>query len=100
MCMIAVIGARGFIGGHLLYALRNRNDIEIRVLIPENENGWRSKQQNIRIHYGDLLNPEALHGFPDNNCTVINLAYLANQTKEANIEAISNLVKACADAGI
>lgn len=100
MRVIAIIGASGFIGRHLLSLIGNYDDIEVRVLISENEKDWKSKQKNVRIGHGDLLIPDTLHGFLDHNCTVINLAYLANQTKERNIEAISNLAKVCEDVGI
>lgn len=99
MRVISIIGARGFIGGHLLSLIGNYDDIEIRVL-SKNKKDSQSKQENVRICHGDLLMPDTLHRFLERNCTVINLAYLADQTKEKNIKAISNLAKVCEDVGI
>jgi len=86
---VVVIGASGFIGEHLLKVLVERKGIEVRVLVHRN----RTKDHpNINFIEGDLLKPDSLNALLSENCTVINLAYLADH----NLDAMSNLVKACA----
>jgi nucleoside-diphosphate-sugar epimerase len=86
---IVVIGASGFIGEHLLNVLAERKDIEIRVLLHRN----RAKNHtNVSFIEGDLLKPDSLDVLLSGNCTVINLAYLAQN----NLEAMANLARACA----
>lgn len=86
---VAVIGASGFIGEHLLRILAGRKEIEVRVLVHRN----RAKNHaNINFIEGDLLRADSLDVLLNKNCTVINLAYLASN----NLEAMANLAKACA----
>ncbi len=86
---VVVIGASGFIGEHLLSSFASRSDIEVRVLVHRNKAESRA---NINFIEGDLLKPESLDALFSKNCTVINLAYLAQN----NLEAMANLANACA----
>lgn len=86
---VVLIGASGFIGEHLLNALAYKKDIEIRVLVHRRKS---TSQVNINFIQGDLLVPESLDALLSKNCTVINLAYLAQN----NLEAMENLANACA----
>jgi len=92
---VVIIGASGFIGEHLLNVLAVRKNIEVRVLVHRN----RAKNNanvyiNININFieGDLLKPDSLDALLEKNCTVINLAYLAQN----NLDAMANLARACA----
>lgn len=87
---IVIIGASGFIGEHLLSVISARTDIEIRVLVHHNK---ASYHDNISFIEGDLLAPKSLGALLRENCTVINLAYLA----QSNVNAIDNLTNACAE---
>jgi len=90
---VVVIGASGFIGEYLLKDLAARQDIEIRVLVHRT----RAKSQaNISFIEGDLLKPESLNALLSKNCTVINLAYLAQN----NLQAMTNLASACANSQV
>ncbi len=86
---VVVIGASGFIGEHLLNALAERKDIEIRVLVHRKKT---KSHPGINFIVGDLLKPESLDALLNKNCTVINLAYLAQN----NFDAMDNLARACA----
>lgn len=89
MTTLVIIGASGFIGKHLISVLAGRMDIEIRVLVHRNR---ARHDENISFIEGDLLKPDSLDLLLKKNCTVINLAYLAQD----NIKAIENLATACA----
>ncbi len=86
---VVVIGASGFIGEHLLKSLAQRKDIEVRVLVHRSR---IKSDDNINFIEGDLLKPDSLDVLLSKNCTVINLAYLA----QSNLEAMANLAMACA----
>ncbi|MDO9280854.1 MAG: NAD(P)-dependent oxidoreductase [Methylotenera sp.] len=85
---VVVIGASGFIGEHLLSVLSERGGIEVRVLVHRNS---AKSYTNIKFIEGDLLKPGSLDVLLVENCTVFNLAYLA----ESNLEATTNLAMAC-----
>jgi len=96
MKVIAIIGASGFIGRHLILSLLISRLYKIKVLsrspsqcldYPESE--------LLEIFYGDLDNPDSLSGFLDFNCIVINLIYLWGDGEEKNLLLISNLLAAC-----
>lgn len=86
---VVVIGASGFIGLHLLNVLSERRDIEVRVLV--HRSTTNNNHTNIDFIEGDLLKPDSLDGLLVNDCTVFNLAYLAQN----NLEATMNLAMAC-----
>lgn len=86
---VVVIGASGFIGEHLLRTLAARETIEVRALVHRNN---VENYGNVSFIRGDLLKQESLDELLGKDCTVINLAYLA----QGNLEAMANLAKACA----
>lgn len=100
MYVIAITGANGFIGTHLLDLLSDRDDIQIKILIHKNSNFVISNRRNISTFRGDLLDPETLNGFFDRGCVVVNLVYLSGRTRQENLEAMTNLAEACAKAKI
>ena len=87
--IVVVIGASGFIGLHLLNVLSKRSDIKVRVLV--HNSTTNNNHTNIDFIEGDLLKPDSLDGLLVNDCTVFNLAYLAQN----NLEATMNLAIAC-----
>ena len=100
MNVIAITGANSFIGTHLLDLLSNRDDMQIKIMIHKNFNSTIPSRRNISIMRGDLLRQESLNGFLEQGCTVVNLAYLWEQTKQENLKAMANLVEACKKANI
>lgn len=100
MYEIAITGANSFIGSHLLDLLSNRDDVEIKILIHKNSNTVKSNRRNISMFRGDLLKPETLTGLINQGCTVVNLAYLSERSKQENLTAITNIVETCAKSKI
>lgn len=97
MSTIAVTGASGYIGKHLIAELARYGGNRIKILS-------RSKRQEIdttelgckmEVSYGDLRAPETLRGFFEPDCTVVNLAYLGNSGQTENLAITSNLLAAC-----
>lgn len=100
MSMVAITGGTGFVGQHLLALLANRNDLPMRVLIHHNCNHKLLDQPNITQVEGDLLKPETLSRLLQPGCTVVNLVYLRDQSSQENLQAVTNLAQACAQAKI
>jgi nucleoside-diphosphate-sugar epimerase len=97
---IAVTGAAGFIGRHLVGELSDRQDVDIRLLFHSNIIENLMKKENIIVFEGDLLKPESLSGFLNPGCTVINLVNLRNASEKDNLAAMTNLAVACRNAQI
>ena len=100
MRVIAITGVTGFIGEHLLNQLVRRKGIELRVLIHEKTNKNIMSRNNIKTIEGDLLKFETIKELIVPGCTVINLVYLKECSKQENLCAIANLVEVCAKAKI
>ena len=97
MSVIAITGASGYIGKHLVAELLRNGGHEIRVLS-------RNKRQDlvdgkfdsrVEIIEGDLNNPASLQSLLKAGCTVVNLAYLWEAGEAANLEVSQNLLDAC-----
>jgi len=94
---VAIVGASGYIGRHLVEGLRPLNGYRIKLLA-------RSLDQNltgadldvgVEVFKGDLREPESLRDFLECNCTVINLVYLWGEGEVANLAVTANLLEAC-----
>ena len=97
---IAVTGATGFIGTHLLDKLKNYKNAQIRALIHKDHLAGTLDTGNIAVVEGDLLDQGSLKLFPTRGSTVINLVYLKGRSGEENLSAVDNLGAACTEAGI
>ena len=95
MKTIAITGASGFVGQHLLATLVKYSDCRLRVLVRDDlcTNIFGHKQIDVTI--GDLTQEDQLHEFIATGCTVINLAYLPSNSLEQNLKAIRNLISVC-----
>ena len=95
--VVAIVGASGYIGRHIVAELRRLGSYKIKLLA-------RSLDQNpmetdidacLEVFKGDLQQPESLCGFFEPNCTVINLVYLWGAGETLNLQVAANLIKAC-----
>jgi nucleoside-diphosphate-sugar epimerase len=95
--MIAVIGASGYIGRHLVTELAQENDCRVRVL-SRTQTGrtmgtaWPT---GVEVIQGDLHDPESLQELLEAGCIVINLAYLWGAGEAENLALTRNLLHAC-----
>ena len=95
--MIAVVGASGYIGRHLVTELAQKNDCRVKVL-SRTQTGktigtaWPT---GVEVIQGDLHNPESLQEFLEAGCVVINLAYHWGAGEVTNLALTRNLLNAC-----
>ncbi|KTC66037.1 UDP-glucose 4-epimerase (Galactowaldenase) (UDP-galactose 4-epimerase) (plasmid) [Legionella adelaidensis] len=93
---IAITGASSFIGTHLLSSYR-ANEHEINVL---SRKPLQVLPENVTSFRGDLLDSACLEGFVKDCDVVVNLVYLWDADCKQNLQAIENLAKVCAAAGV
>lgn len=97
MKTVAIIGASGYIGKHLIAELIRIGDYKVRVF---SRNKRRDLIEGIfdsrvEIIEGDINDPASFQFFLKPGCTVINLLYLWEAGETANLEAIRHLLNAC-----
>lgn len=100
MGIVAITGGSGFVGQHLLALLAGRDDLQIRALIHRHRPPQLRGYHNLTPVEGDLLKPKTLNGLLQPGCTVVNLAYLSDQSDQENLRAAANLAEACLQAKI
>ena len=102
MNTIAITGASGFIGAHLVNALLRAGGNRIKVLSRASQAGATRAAfpAEVEIIEGDLHDSASLERFLEPGCTVINLVYLWNESEAGNLAAIGNLLGACKSANV
>ena len=100
MKTVAITGASGYIGRHLVAALKGVEDIRIKVLSRSRPEDCpiEIRRPGIEIFQGDLCNLESLRGFLEPGCSVVNLVYLWEAGEQRNLAATTHLLDACRDA--
>lgn len=99
---IAITGASGFIGGHLVRALLQQGGNRIKVLsrTAHFSDARLAFPPEVEFVRGDLREPASLEGLLEPGCTVINLVYLWGEGEDANLSAIRHLLAACNSAKV
>lgn len=92
---LALCGASGFIGRHLVGTLAREGVSHIRLLAHHRDPTPSFAAPNLQIVPGDLKNPLSLAALVSGVSTVVNLAYLADESRDTNRIATANLVQAC-----
>jgi nucleoside-diphosphate-sugar epimerase len=99
---IAITGASGYIGEHVVQDFLRVGKVKTKVLsrssLPMHESFCAN--DNLEFYQGDLLNPHSLKGFFEPDCIVINLAYSWKGGDSANLQMAKNLIQACKAEGI
>jgi nucleoside-diphosphate-sugar epimerase len=99
MHTLAITGASGFLGRHLICGCLAQGGFKLKLLLRDG-NTYRSLlNENVSICEGDLLAPESLRGFLEPNSTLIHLAYIHNDPS-ANIKATINLIGAARQSSV
>ncbi|MBI2106964.1 NAD-dependent epimerase/dehydratase family protein [Candidatus Woesearchaeota archaeon] len=91
--MIAITGATGFLGRHLVEKLRNKN---IKCLVRKEDHGFK----NVKTIKGDINDKKSLDNFTKGAEIIIHLAAVIDhkdkeEYKKVNTEGTKNLIKAC-----
>ncbi len=93
---LVIIGATGFIGNNLVSKLSTRNDLKLHILVKKDENIKQFKNfSNTKIFKGTLFHTEILKCLITPGCTVLNLAYMENESQKNNLRVIENLSAVC-----
>jgi nucleoside-diphosphate-sugar epimerase len=96
MMTLAITGASGFIGRHVVDACRTAGDVRVRVL-SRRAPVWAD--DGVAHYVGDLTDPKNIDAFLAGADCVIHLAYLRGG-RNANVNAASNLVVSAATSGV
>jgi len=101
-----VTGAAGFVGGHLVRHLRDR-DIRVRAMVRRRDGCEALEQAGAELVVGDLTKPESLAAAVDGVRGVYHIAALFRQQglpdsmfAEVNIEGTRRLLEASVAAGV
>jgi nucleoside-diphosphate-sugar epimerase len=97
MGTVAITGASGYIGKHLVAQLRQLGNVRIKVLSRRKlrQPGASEYGAGVEVVQGDLHIPDSLRGFLEPGCTVVHLAYLQGGGEAENLAATANLLDAC-----
>ena len=97
---IAISGATGFIGRHLLQSLVRQRDMRVRLLVHRSAPPELATKEGLELVTGNLLDRRSLERWIQPGTAIINLAYLSGaQGIEDHLLAAENLAAACAQAG-
>lgn len=99
---IAITGATGYIGRHLVDALLQFGDTRIKILsrAPSDAIDRCGRQGRVEVCVGDLRDPFSLSGFLEPDCIVMHLVYLREAPAAENLTLTRNLLDACRSANV
>ena len=92
---IAITGASGFVGQHLLATLMHNSDCHLRLLVRGEKCTNAYANNRVEVVVGDMTRQNQLYRFIRPGCIVINLGYLPSNSLEQNLLATHNLMSVC-----
>lgn len=100
MQCVAITGASGFVGRHLLNTLSQRRDVTVRALAHRTAD--HELPQNPRLHWvsGDMANAASLAELLVGSSTLVNLAFPNHWSRAEHTESIALLASAVAALGV
>src|SRR3546814_342021 len=97
MDSVAITGASGYVGSHLLKKIANLDNVSIRALTRQK---ITSPTNTLKFIRGDITDQQALISLLEPDTTVINLAF-SNQFNERDaIQVTANFVDICTKRGV
>jgi uncharacterized protein YbjT (DUF2867 family) len=101
--VILVTGGTGFVGGHVVHALR-ADGRDVRCLVRDRRRGERLEAWGCELAEGDVTRPESLHAAAAGCDTVVHLVAIRQgrpeQFERIMIEGTRNLLTAAGEAGV
>jgi uncharacterized protein YbjT (DUF2867 family) len=101
--VILVTGGSGFVGGHVVHALR-ADGRDVRGLVRDRRRGERLEAWGCELAEGDVTRPESLRAAADGCETVVHLVAIRQGRPEAfqqvMVEGTRNLIAAAREAGV
>ena len=101
--MILVTGGSGFVGGHVVHALRAA-DKDLRALVRDRRKAGKLEAWGVSLVEGDMTDPAALRGAVEGCDTVVHLVAIRQgreeQFRRVMVDGTRELLAAAKDAGI
>jgi NADH dehydrogenase len=101
--LILVTGAAGFVGGHVVQALR-ADGHEVRGLVRDPRQGERLEARGCEVAVGDLTRPETIHPAVAGCDTIVHLVAIRQGSREQfqriMVEGTRTLLAAAQEAGV
>jgi nucleoside-diphosphate-sugar epimerase len=97
MLVVAITGATGYIGKHLVADLVGAGGYGVRILSRDKQRDLISEtfDPSVEIIEGDINDTGALQSLLKPGCTVVNLVYLWEAGEAVNLESTRRLLNAC-----
>jgi nucleoside-diphosphate-sugar epimerase len=92
---IAITGAAGALGGHLIRHLQDTGAPSVRALMHRTPLAADLVGDRVTAWPGSVLDPDSLNRWLEPGCTVIHLAYAASMSDDDQHRAIEHLSAAC-----
>lgn len=100
MSSLAIAGATGFIGRHLLEHFRRRPGVTIRALVHETPESSLLLRERVKWIRGDLADPASLKALLQPGCDLVQLAYPDRWSREEHLGATARLATTAAEIGV
>ena len=101
--MILVTGGTGFVGGHVVHALR-ASDQQVRALVRERSSGTKLESSGAELVEGDVTSPESLRRAAEGADAVVHLVAIRQGKREefqrVMVDGTRNLLAAAKEAGV
>jgi uncharacterized protein YbjT (DUF2867 family) len=101
--VILVTGGTGFVGGHVIQALRG-SDQQVRALVRERSSGTKLESWGAELVEGDVTSPESLRRAAEGADAVVHLVAIRQGKREefqrVMVEGTRNLLAAAKEAGV
>jgi len=101
--VILVTGGTGFVGGHVVHALR-ASDQQVRALVRERSSGTKLESSGAELVEGDVTSPESLRRAAEGADAVVHLVAIRQGKREefqrVMVDGTRNLLAAAKEAGV